>query len=87
MPVVLDGQNGHAYDLEADQRRDRAMDPFDPGLRVVKRREQLAVTERPVGAAQAGIGGAHDDPDRDQPESGREGERGELLEAVHEGSF
>ena len=50
---------------------------------VVERRDQLAVAERPVGAAQPGIGGAHDDPDRDQPESGREGQRGELLEAVH----
>ena len=39
------------------------------------------------GQPRPGIGGAHDDPDRDQPESGREGERGELLEAVHEGSF
>ena len=46
-------------------------------------RDQLAVAERPVGAAKAGIGGAHDHADRDQPESGREGQRGELLEAVH----
>ena len=38
-----------------------------------ERRDQLAVAERPVGAAQARIRGAHDDPDRDQPESGREG--------------
>ena len=45
---------------------------------------QLAVAERPVGAAEPGIGGAHDDPDRDEPERGREGRRGQLLEAVHE---
>ena len=45
------------------------------------------MAERPVGAAEPGIGGAHDDPDRDQPESGREGQRGELLEAVHEAPF
>ena len=64
--------------------RDGAMDPLDPGLRVAERRDQLAVAERPVGAAEPGIGGADDDADRDQPESGREGERGELLEAVHE---
>ena len=66
---------------------DRAMDPLDPGLGVVEGRDQLAVAERPVGAAQPGIGGAHDDADRDQPESGREGQRGELLEAVHGPSF
>ena len=36
------------------------------------------------GQPRPGIGGADDDPDRDQPESGREGQRGELLEAVHE---
>ena len=54
---------------------------------VVERREELAVAERPVRAAEARIGGAHDDPDRDQPESGREGQRGELLEAVHEAAI
>ena len=67
--------------------RDGPVDPLDPGLRVAERRDELAVAERPVGAAQPGIGGAHDDPDRDQPESGREGERGELLEAVHEAAI
>ena len=39
------------------------------------------------GQPRPGIGGAHDDADRDQPESGREGERGELLEAVHEAAI
>ena len=64
--------------------RDGPVDPLDPGLGVAERRDELAVAQRPIGAAEPGIGGAHDDPDRDQPESGREGERGELLEAVHE---
>ena len=54
---------------------------------VVERREELAVAERPVGAAEPGIGGPHDHADRDQPEGGREGQRGELLEAVHEAPF
>ena len=82
--VVADRHDRERQDLEADDDRDRPMDPFDPGLRVVERRDELAVAERPVGAAEPGIGGAHDDPDRDQPERGREGERSELLEAVHE---
>ena len=45
---------------------DRPVDPLDPGLRVVERRDDLPVAERPVGAAEPGIGGAHDDADRDQ---------------------
>ena len=82
--VVADGEDRERQDLEADDDRDGPVDPFDPGLRVAERRDELAVAQRPVGAAEAGIGGADDDPDRDQPESGREGQRGELLEAVHE---
>ena len=85
--MVEERQEGEPEDLEPDDHGDRAMDPLDPGLGVVEGRDQLAVTERPVGATQPGIGGAHDDPDRDQPESGREGQRGELLEAVHGPSF
>ncbi len=42
------------------------------------------MAERPVGTAQPGVGGTHDDADRDQPESGRKRQRGKLLEAVHE---
>ena len=85
--VVEDGEEREAEDLEPDDRRDGPMDPLDPGLRVVERRDELAVAERPVRAAQAGIGGADDDADRDQHESGREGQRGELLEAGHGPSF
>ena len=81
--MVEERQDREPEDLEPDDDRDRAVDPLDPRLGVIQGRDQLTVTERPVGAAQPGIGGAHDDPDRDQPESGREGERGELLEAVH----
>ena len=51
---------------------------------VVERRDELAVAERPVRAAQAGVGGAHDDADRDEQERRRDGRRGELLEAGHE---
>ena len=35
-------------------------------LAVVERRQDLAVAQRPVGAAEPGVGGAHDDADRDQ---------------------
>ena len=61
-----------------------AMDPLDPGLRVVERREDLAVAERPIGAAEPRIGRADDDADRDEHERGQEGRAGELLEAGHE---
>ncbi len=81
--MVEERQDREPEDLETDDDGDRAVDPLDPRLGVIQGRDQLAVTERPVGAAQPGIGGAHDHPDRDQPESGREGQRGELLEAVH----
>ena len=79
--VIADGQRRDAQDLEADDRRDRPMEPLDPGLRVVERRQQLPVAQRPVRAAQAGIGGAHDDADGDQQDGSPEGQRSELLEA------
>ena len=41
-----------------------AVDPLEPGLGVVERRQQLAVAQRPVRAAEPGFGGAHDDADR-----------------------
>jgi hypothetical protein len=63
------------------------MDPLDPRFRVVEGRDELAVTERPVGAAQPGIRGAHDDPDRDKRKGGRERQRSKLLEAGHGASF
>ena len=37
------------------ERGDRPVDPLDPGLGVVERRDELAVAERPVRAAHAGI--------------------------------
>ena len=79
--MVTDRQDREAQDLEADDRRDGPVDPFDPRLRVVDRRQQLAVAERPVRAAETGIGGAHDDADDDQQDRGPERQRGELLEA------
>ncbi len=53
-PVAMTQQRepGQRQDLDADDRRDRAVGPLDPRLRVVERREQLAVAERPVRAAQ-----------------------------------
>ena len=75
--VVAQGQDREPEDLEADDHRDVAMDPLDPCLGVVERREDLAVAERPVGAAEPGIGGAHDDPDRDQRERGQRGSPGQ----------
>ena len=85
--VVADGQDREAEDLEADEDRDAAVDPFDPGLGVVERRDDLAVAERPVGAAEAGIGGPDDDADRDQRERGHEGRQGKALEAGHEAAI
>ena len=79
--MVTDRQDREAQDLEADDRRDGPVDPLDPRLRVVDRRQQLAVAERPVRAAETGIGGAHDDADDDQQDRGPERQRGELLEA------
>ncbi len=86
-PMVAQGEHRQAQDLEPDDRRDRPVDPFDPGLEVTGRRQDLAVAERPVRTAETRIGGPHDHADRDQPEGGRETERGELLEAVHEAPF
>src|SRR5262249_45041751 len=81
--IVADGEDREREDLEADDDRDGAVDPLDPRLGIAQRRDDLAVAEGPVGTAEARVRGAHDDADRDQPESGREGQRGELLEAVH----
>ena len=58
------GEERDAEDHEPDDRRDRAMDPLDPRLVVVERREQLAVAQRPVGAAQPGIRRPDDHADR-----------------------
>ena len=45
----------------------------------------LAVAERPVRAAEPGVRGAHDDPDRDEGERGQRGSRrARRLEAGHE---
>ena len=48
---------------------------------VAQRRDDLAVAERPVGAAHPRSGAAHDDPDDDHPERGEHGRQGDLLEA------
>ncbi len=79
--MITEGQDGEAQDLESDDRRDGPMDPLDPRLGVIDRWEQLAVAERPVGAAEPGVRGAHDDADDDQQDRGPERERGKLLEA------
>ena len=63
------------------------MDPLDPRLRVVERRQELAVAERPVGAAEAGVRGTHDDADRDEDQRRDEGRRGELLETGQASSW
>ena len=85
--MVTQGKDRETQDLEADDRRDRPVDPLDPRLEVARRREDLAVAERPVRTAQSGFGCPDDHADRDQPEGGRKGDRGELLEAVHEAPF
>ncbi len=81
--VVADGQRGQAQDLEADDGRDGPVQPLDPGLRIVQRRQQLAVAQRPVGAAQAGIGGAHDDTDGDQQDGRPEGHAASFWKRVN----
>ena len=54
-------------------RRHGAMDPLDPGLVVAERRQQLAVAERPIRAAEAGVRGADDDADDHEQEGQRDG--------------
>ena len=79
--VVDPGERRQTEDLEADDRRQRPVHPLDPGLGVAQRRQQLAVAQRPVRAAETGVGGADDHADRDEQDRRREGRRGELLEA------
>ena len=62
--MVLPGEERDAEDHEPDDRRDRAVDPLDPRLGVVERRDQLPVAQRPVGAAHAGIRRPDDHADR-----------------------
>ncbi len=81
--MVDPGEDRQADDLEPDDRRDRPVYPLDPRLGVVERGEQLAVAQRPIRAAQAGVGGADDDADRDEQDRRPERPRGELLEAGH----
>ena len=85
--VVDEREDREAEDLEADQDGDPAMDPLDPRLRVVERRQELAVTERPVGAAETGVRGTHDDADRDEDQRRDEGRRRELLETGQASSW
>ena len=59
------------------------MDPLQPRLVVVKRRDDLPVAERPVGAAHSGVCRANDHPDHDESDRCAE-ERGERAsEALH----
>ena len=72
-----------AQDQEADDRGDRAVDPLPPGLGVVERRQELAVAQRPVRAAHAGAGGAHDDAHGHEQDRRDDRGDGDLLEAGH----
>ena len=84
MAVVLPGEERDAEDQEPDDRRDRAVDPLDPRLVVVERRDQLPVAQRPVGAAHAGVRspGRSRRSSRAAPSSTTVAS-GELLEAGH----
>ena len=64
--VVLPREERDPEDQEADDGRDRPVDPLDPGVGVVERRDQLAMAQGPVGAAHPGVGHPHDHPDRDE---------------------
>ncbi len=81
--VVLPREERDTQDQEADDGGDRAVDPLPPRLGVVERREQLAIAHRPVRAAHAGPGGAHDDAHRDEQERRDDGGESGLLEAGH----
>ena len=82
-PVGPEGADPDAYDEEADDGRQRAMDPLDPGRRVVDGWQDLAVAERPVGAAESGTGDAHDAAPDHEHVGGDGGQQGQLLEARH----
>src|SRR5581483_4541627 len=84
--VVADRDVRLAEDEEADEGGDRPVGPFDPGLAVVRRREDLAVAERPVRAGDARAGRADDDADRDEEEGRGDGGGRELLVAGHSNS-
>ncbi len=83
MAMVLPGEERDAEDHEPDDRRDRAVDPLDPRLVVVERRDQLPVAQRPVGAAHAGIRRPDDHADRHEEHGHHDRREGELLESGH----
>ena len=72
--------NARAEDDEPDCGGHRPMDPLDPGLVVVERRDQLAVAEGPVRTAHARVGRPNDDTDRHQRERHRDAEHRQSLE-------
>ena len=76
-------KKARAEDHHPDDRGDGPVDPLDPGLRIVQGRDDLAVAEGPVRAAEARIGDPDDDADRDQRKGGHEGRGSKLLEAGH----
>ena len=82
--MVADGEERQPQDLEPDDDRDPAMDPFDPRLRVIQWREDLVVTERPVRAAEPRIRGPHHDADRHEDERRHEGRQGQASVGRHE---
>ena len=84
--VVAPGEDRQAEDQDPEDRGDVAVQPFEPGLHVTERRDHLALAQRPIGAAQAGIGGTDDDADRDQQKGRRDRHGGELLEPGHQAS-
>jgi hypothetical protein len=81
--MIAPGEDRQAQDQDAQDRGDVTVDPFQPRLEVAEGGHDLAVAQRPVGAAQARIGGSHDDPDRDQQEGRRDRHRRELLKPGH----
>ncbi len=84
--MVAPGQDGQTQDQQAEDGRDIAVEPLQPGLVIAQGRDQLALAQGPVGAAQARVGGPHDDPDRDQHEGDGDGDRCELLKPGHQAS-
>ena len=84
--MVAPGQDRQAQDQDPEDRRHVPVDPLEPGLDVAEGRDHLALAQRPVGAAQAGVGGADDHADRDEEQGGRDRDRGELLKPGHRAS-
>jgi hypothetical protein len=84
--VVAPGQDRQAQDQDSEDHRNVAVDPFEPGLVIPEGGDELALAQRPVRAAQPGVGRADDHADRDEQEGRRDRHRRQLLKPGHQAS-